>query len=338
MITVALFVTGWLIVTALIYACRSARRKKSAMTITPASARPPSGSCQGAVSPQCACDGSCARLASAGCGCLSCYLFTAISNASFSMGGGGSGSSPAGGAGSSGSGSGGSSGTTWSSVATGAGRSSSASSFLPAVRSNRAGVPGFDGAGSKEFEFAVGSVRGLRQWAFTGQAALDAALAVEADPDITVFGKDYKSLLLTGVTGMAWQPGVNEARCNNDRRHEPPVEADARGGACGCGFWGYWAMSDKTWHERRLPVYGIIEGSGRVLIGTKGFRCQKARIIALAPGFTVEDPFGSQESRQRSEAWLAISMDLLGQLYPDARVFATVRGMLACVPPGEVTE
>jgi len=31
------------------------------------------------------------------------------------------------------------------------------------------------------------------------------------------------------------------------------------------------------------PVLGVIEGWGKVLIGTKGFRCQVAKILALTP-------------------------------------------------------
>ncbi len=141
-----------------------------------------------------------------------------------------------------------------------------------------------------------------------------------------------------------------------------------------CGFWGYWKMADQTWHDK-LPVFGIMEGTGRVVIGSKGFRAQKARIIALVPAFAIDvattpDPvpgpyYGSwqqlrspyepavpelspagagdrereiAESRQRADAWLGVIMELLGLMYPEARVFATLKGMLACVPPGEVTQ
>lgn len=122
-----------------------------------------------------------------------------------------------------------------------------------------------------------------------------------------------------------------------------------------CGFWAYWSFESEAWVRTSLRVFGVIEGTGRIVIGTKGFRCQKARIIALTPAFTVDTgtalvrqgwhyparPRPSEqelaEARQRADAWMAVVMDLLGQMYPGARVFATLKGMLASVPPGEVS-
>lgn len=140
-----------------------------------------------------------------------------------------------------------------------------------------------------------------------------------------------------------------------------------------CGFWAYWSIADRSWYDK-LPVFGVVEGTGRVLIGTKGFRCQQARIVALVPAFTIEVsvasirsaragsglwsdlssfPFAApelspeeavqrdrelREAQDRAQAWMGVIMELLGRLYPEARVFATLKGMLASVPLGEVTE
>jgi hypothetical protein len=113
-------------------------------------------------------------------------------------------------------------------------------------------------------------------------------------------------------------------------------------------------------------VLGVIEGYGRVLLGEKGFRSQKARITALAPAFSVQaevtrpgnfnrgydfydydfyndrlvstDPEDRAEyeevarkAQQHADAWMAVIQDRLGLLYPDARVFATTTGLLASV-------
>jgi hypothetical protein len=176
------------------------------------------------------------------------------------------------------------------------------------------------------------------------------------------------------VTGYKWKPGVNEAKCNNYPDHVPPVEYDeSRAQSCGCGMWGYWEIADQNWITR-APVLGVIRGTGRVLIGTKGFRAQRAEIIALAPAFVIQANTGSERvapfsfprdqysfsrdpysyrrpyqqnaeelareaelREERAAAWMALVMDDIGQMYPGARVFATVRGMLASVPPGEFT-
>lgn len=221
------------------------------------------------------------------------------------------------------------------------------SSWRPAVPAGRsrpgaAGIEGFDGAGAREFSFAVGSVRGLRQWDFPVSRALNRCLdddRIPPGPGVLLTPDDPP--LLKGVTGGRWTSGVNRAHCNNHKEHVPPVEFDElHGGECGCGYWAYWTPRDMQDWRSSLPVWGIVEGSGRVLIGEKGFRCQRARILALVPAFSVcpvqrNDP--RPGLRELGESWMAVLMDVLGTLYPEARVFATVRGMLASFPTGEVT-
>lgn len=237
-------------------------------------------------------------------------------------------------------------------------------------RAAHAGIEGFDG--SSDFDFAVGSVRGLRQWKLPFDAELDNIMATDARPDpAALWPPGTPPPLLVGVAGGAWQPGVNHAKCKNFPEHVPPVEYDeARKSECGCGFWAYWGLTDKDWHDA-LPVFGIVEGTGRTLIGSKGFRCEKAQILALVPAFVIEvgiapvvsPPFPSwrdvsapqevqglslqeaadrdqeiMHARQRADAWLAVCMDLLGQMYPGAQVFATLKAMIAKFPPGEVTQ
>jgi hypothetical protein len=206
------------------------------------------------------------------------------------------------------------------------------SGIIMPARPAHAGIAGFDGSRPGDYALAIGSVRGLRQWSFPAAGALDRALAAGAEPSARAIWPVPEPLLLTGVRDHPWRPGVNEAACRNNTAHEPPVEADPDTGlACGCGFWAYWGLDDHAW-DIKLPVFGVVEGTGRVVTGTKGFRCQKARILALTLGFTVEDG-----PEKMADAWLGVLMDMIGQAYPDARVFATLNGMLASVPTGEFT-
>jgi hypothetical protein len=222
-------------------------------------------------------------------------------------------------------------------------------------------MTGFAETGQREFPFAVGSVSGLRQWTLNG-------------PDFSLdphgAEQNWPLAPLTGATGYQWPPGVLEATCNNGHQHVPPVEKLPDGTRDGCGFWAYWDMAGLAGHRaatsgRGLPVLGVIQGYGRTLIGERGFRSQKARIIALAPAFTIQaevslksqsswdaphspadhfEPDGlrspeqlleyeqvHREAQQHADAWLAVIQDRLGQMYPSARVFATAGGLLASV-------
>jgi hypothetical protein len=65
---------------------------------------------------------------------------------------------------------------------------------------------------------------------------------------------------------------------------------------CGCGFWAYWHGLVADWDACRpyvvsasrhrinvmVPVGGVVEGSGRTIIGERGFRAEKVRITDLA--------------------------------------------------------
>lgn len=141
----------------------------------------------------------------------------------------------------------------------------------PPQRGAAAGQPGFDGSG--EFDFAAGKARGYRWWTVPGYQT--------ACPCCYPTGPVIPPLEFThieGATGYAWPPGIIQAQCNRWLHHQPPVERDYVGD-CGCGFWAYWDF--QVYNLGGLPVAGVIEGTGRTLIGELGFRCQRARIVAL---------------------------------------------------------
>lgn len=83
-------------------------------------------------------------------------------------------------------------------------------------------------------------------------------------------------LLPVGIVGKAsgftWQPGENEAVCSFHKI------APTKG--CKCGLYG---MTDGTndYFSIGYTIQGIIEASGRLVVGTKGFKAQKAKIVAL---------------------------------------------------------
>lgn len=166
------------------------------------------------------------------------------------------------------------------------------------------GMSGFSEKGEPgEWDMAVGEVYGYRWW----KIAVPARFAGYMDK--SEHGVEVSPAPLIGANSQPWKPGKNEAVCTAYRTsvptwddllagrargivHEPPEYRTA----CGCGFWAYFdkdldvdrvlgglagknpnLMSGTVW----LPVFGVVKGTGRVIIGTKGFRSQYAEIIGL---------------------------------------------------------
>jgi hypothetical protein len=97
---------------------------------------------------------------------------------------------------------------------------------------------------------------------------------------------------LRGVAyNSVWLPGENTAECL--ARNEFALvmygdgEYDARPSKkpphamteCGHGFYGYYEGSNDYYRSDR--VMGVVEAYGETIIGTRGFRASKARIVAL---------------------------------------------------------
>jgi len=124
-------------------------------------------------------------------------------------------------------------------------------------------------------EFAIGTVRGFRSW------------------NVTVDGR-LQALHQTGI----WTPGENVAECLGSPSKDviPPIEGEDwkerqakvdewRSNhemvECQHGFYAYFS-SAHIQAGYRPAVHGVIEGYGEVLIGTKGFRAAKSRILAIS--------------------------------------------------------
>src|SRR5690606_24753546 len=110
---------------------------------------------------------------------------------------------------------------------------------------------------------AAGVVRGARTW-FPHRTYL-------TDP-----------VTLVGQYGHVWHPGLNFASCRRNA-FNPRVCNGVEPG-CECGFYAYWTLDGGTleWSPREHYIVGVIKGYGRTTIGERGFRCEKARIVALA--------------------------------------------------------
>jgi len=87
---------------------------------------------------------------------------------------------------------------------------------------------------------------------------------------------------LTGVSfKKVWLPGENQAKCYAESDGHPEIlDFGAHLPECVCGFYGYYDGSN-DYRQSETTITGVIEGYGSTVIGSRGFRCAKARIVAL---------------------------------------------------------
>lgn len=174
------------------------------------------------------------------------------------------------------------------------------------------------------FDFAVGEVYGLRMWRMDQYGRLRARNWDTAEP---------------------WRPGVNVAKCV--KREEPdylraysrlmgqptPSEPapkpphDTPSESCACGFYAYTDSrhADTVAYKRDgfNVILGIVKGTGRTLLGTQGFRCEKAEIIAL------RDP---TRGGTKTDPWRLQQLANLKRVYPDVPLLESREALLEFAP------
>lgn len=172
------------------------------------------------------------------------------------------------------------------------------------------------------FDFAMGEVYGIRVWRQDERGRLRARQIDGAPP---------------------WRPGLNTARCFASGTSsmaafittiygpsapqvqsflaatEDAVVPDEK---CKCGFYAYTSETLESFEAG--GVLGVIRGSGRTLIGTKGFRCEKAEIVA------VLDP--TKDGRQGWADLARWQREALRRVYPDIPVLDTRQALLDFAP------
>lgn len=169
------------------------------------------------------------------------------------------------------------------------------------------------------FDLAVGEVYGMRMWRMDKYGRL--------------YARNWKG---------TWRPGVNVAKCIKREwvrsgpyvvstgdftfreNHEHPAPSES----CSCGFYAY----TDSFHAETQPftesngeevILGIIKGTGRTLIGTQGFRCEKAEIVAL------RDP---TRGGTKTDTWRLRQLANLKRIYPDVPLLPSRAALLEFAP------
>jgi len=193
----------------------------------------------------------------------------------------------------------------------------------------------FSGLGDHA-DFAMGKVRGLRGfatdslgrltginykkvWLPTENIAVCLARPVYADPYAsTIVGTNAWS-----VTGSITASTTRGRMGTKQNIADPEPEHQMKG--CGCGFYAYYDGSND--YGVQAPVVGIVEGYGEVIVGTRGFRAQKAKIVALHfPEKDYDPDMGVQPLNKTARARIAHN-------YQDIPQFEDYEMMVEAFPP-----
>lgn len=177
----------------------------------------------------------------------------------------------------------------------------------------------------EDYEFAAGAIKGLRSWKADKQGRLRGVthttvwlpsenVSVCKDPGgsyepcpkrerrRTDPGGYYPSLTITYHSD--YDTTCDDPTCTPSGHFVAATETHLFDPNHSCGFWAY----DEHHFQEHGDVIGVIEGYGKTTIGTKGFRCEKARIVALC--------------RKHGGGDLSLSLWLrLQQLYPAAKFY-----------------
>ncbi len=115
-----------------------------------------------------------------------------------------------------------------------------------------------------------------------------------------------------------WEQGRAVARCSTGAEHDVPARD------CTCGLYGWYDPSGTS------GSYGGaragVAAAGRVVLGDRGFRAARARVVAVALPVPLRwQPRGSARARR-----------MLAERYPGVEVYRSVRPMVRAHPPEDL--
>lgn len=134
-------------------------------------------------------------------------------------------------------------------------------------------------------------------------------------------------LLKSATVDVAWSPGTNIADCRDSYRtqhfrHSAP-QID-----CTCGFYAVYEPHHIP-HYNGCEIYAVIEASGKIVLGTRGFRAQKARIVAATLVPLQVSRYGGSYTHE--------ILNGIARTY-NISTFTSYDDMIAAYPPEDVSE
>jgi hypothetical protein len=158
---------------------------------------------------------------------------------------------------------------------------------------------------SQREHVAIGRVRGLR-----------------------VFAANSEGKLMGPISMCTWCDGINSAQCLSLRKMDRcPGLLDP---SCTCGFY---ATTDIIHGYRFRGVLCFVEGFGKVVISERGFRAEKAKIIAI---FLPDD---TELNHWRGNYWMPSTVqEMIERNYRSAKVFSSLTDIIKEFPLGILSE
>lgn len=141
-------------------------------------------------------------------------------------------------------------------------------------------VSNFDG---KESELVVGKLRGFRGWRATSTLNGDFYWnKIPWGPHSRLASLSYSTYWSVNNMQARCQIRIPKPSIREFHKLEYPHQAPTDG--CSCGIYGHYKLSDTVRYGNALEssIFGAFDAWGKVLLGTSGFRCQYAKITALA--------------------------------------------------------
>jgi hypothetical protein len=155
-----------------------------------------------------------------------------------------------------------------------------------------------------------GSVQRYALGGYTSPPAASSSPALPALPPTPSMGSNFgrrgkgKSAVTTVAKPTPPAPPGTRVYAGWDAHIEPqPLQHSYAD--CQCGFYGYFDGSD-DYHENAM-VTAVVEAYGEVVIGTRGFRAKKARIVALLVK-ADEDGISRSTARKVSNNYQGVAM------------------------------
>lgn len=187
------------------------------------------------------------------------------------------------------------------------------------------------------FGFAVGSVFGFRSF----EVDRLGRLVSPQQPNIWTPGENVAECKARHGLSAGWPVSIFQYisdgnPANADVKLLPPPEppkheCEGIGDACKMGFYAYWGEQYSD-YACSSTLEGIVEAYGKVVIGSLGFRAEKARIVALTVPYR-EGTVDYQHTYLKDKHMTTIQVRRLPTLYPDVKFYNTTDEMLAAHPP-----
>lgn len=184
-----------------------------------------------------------------------------------------------------------------------------------------------------DHELVAGTLRAYRCWNVNYSQMRPREVVLQAVTQSTYWDQEMTAQCLLDINKLHHHPhyhhhtiGVTDGsvrwpcygRGCPEAQYEVTHQAPVRD--CSCGIYG-WYTPEWTQREHTGGVMGVIETSGRLVLGSRGCRAEKAKIVAIAPVDTL-----SATVMDIMNVWLK-------RRYPDVVIYEKMSKLLRNFPP-----